>query len=142
VFDALEDIVRRCPDELWTRRQGGYIFWQQIYHLLVNAGTYALGQTAPSPLYPEAVQFLNEDAPDTLSKERLLAFMGDTRKALDAYLAALPDDELSKRHEVRSKRLGRDVTVLEAFFQMSGHFYYHIGASDAMLRDIGVKGAM
>lgn len=46
-FSMLEKQIDICPDDLWSRQAGGYIFWQLLLHTLARTLIYARPNEAP-----------------------------------------------------------------------------------------------
>ena len=143
-YGMLEKVVEACPDSLWADRKGGFLFWQQLYHVFALVDFFVLeeGQQPSQELYPSEVARLLRDESKTPSKAEVLKVAATMKTAANAYFESLTEEDLWKRHENRSKRFGRDVPVLDALIMLVGHGFYHVGACDAILRDHGVKGMM
>lgn len=144
VYGMLEKIVEACPDSLWTDKKGGFLFWQQIYHVFAIVDFFILeeGQKPTQELYPSEVARLLRDESNTPTKAQVLDVARVIKAAANAYFEKLTEEDLWKRNENRSQRFGREVPVLDALIMLVGHGFYHVGACDAILRDHGVKGMM
>ena len=144
VFPLLERAIETCPDELWASKQGGFYYWQQLYHFFALIDGFIKEPHDPptQDMYDaEAMRLLRheEKAPD---KKALLSMAKTMRAELDAFVAAMTWERLFARNEPRSQRLGREVSNLSALIWLLNHAFYHMGVCDCTLRNHGRKGFM
>ena len=140
----LTQIIDVCPDAVWTKKAGGFVFWQQLYHcfacvdyfLMPKDGTLDAGSCGME------IAMLKTEPKTALSKEEVKAYAAKMKAKADAWIATLDDATLSKEHEGFTSRRGSSVCNAMLLGIMSGHSSYHIGSCDAILRDNGEKGVM
>ena len=143
VWGLLVQVVDVCPEAVWAKKAGGFVFWQQLYHCFSAANLILPkdGKPEPGPWGSEVAEFKAEPA-TTPSKEELKAYAAKMKAQVDAWIATLDDASLLQTHEGLSARWGAPMNNVTAFSAMSGHPFYHIGSCDAILRDNGEKGVM
>lgn len=144
IYALLETAILRCPEDLWTKKAGGFYYWQQIVHVfgIIDAFVKEPDATPSQQEYDNDTIRLLTHSPHTPSRESVLAFAHTMRAAADAYFAAMDDSMLFQRNESRSRRKGMEVTELSAMINLVGHGYFHVGACDSMLREHGEKGLL
>jgi uncharacterized damage-inducible protein DinB len=143
-WDFLTQIIDVCPDAVWNRKAGGFVFWQQLYHCFACVDFFIL----PKDGTPEAgpwggdVAMFKADPETTPAKAEVKAYAAKKKASADAWIASLDDAALAKEHEGFSARRGASMSNAMVLAIMSGHSSYHIGSCDAILRDNGGKGVM
>jgi hypothetical protein len=140
----LTQIIDVCPDAVWTKKAGGFVFWQQLYHCFATVDFFLLpkdGTPEPGPWGAEVATFKAEPTAKP-TKEELKAYAGKMKAKVDAWIATLDDASLSQTHEGFSARRGATMSNAMVLAILSGHSSYHIGSCDAILRDNGEKGVM
>jgi uncharacterized damage-inducible protein DinB len=135
-FDMLRQEIAACPDELWNRRLGGYVFWQQILHALT--GCLFWTRTARDPfaepfadrqVFPE----LDQDPRTVLGKAELEEFATRVAEQLERFLDHGDDAWLTEASPLYDKILNIDVVQMQI-----RHLQYHAGHCNAILREAGV----
>ncbi len=131
----IEGEIEACPDTLWNEKAGGFVFWQQILHALT--GTLYWTRTSPGgftepfcdrEVYPE----LDGDPVGRVTKEEMLGLAGETRKAVEAFLAGKDDAWLLAPNAIYAKISNADVAIGQI-----RHLMYHAGHCDSALRERG-----
>jgi hypothetical protein len=143
-WNLLTQIVDVCPEAVWTKKGGGYVFWQQLYHCFSAVNYFLLpkdGTAEPGPWGADVSGFKAEPTV-TPGKEDLKAYAAKMKAVVDTWVAALDDAALSQNHEGFSARRGAPMSNATTLAIMSGHSMYHVGSCDAILRDNGEKGVM
>jgi hypothetical protein len=143
VWSLLVRIIDICPEAVWAKKAGGFVFWQQLYHCF-SAANLILPKDSkpePGPWGTEVAQFKAEPT-TTPSKEELKAYAVKMKAQVDAWIGTLDDTSLLQVHEGLSARWGSPMNNVMALNIMSGHPFYHIGSCDAILRDNGEKGVL
>ena len=143
VWGLLEKIIDVCPEAVWSKKAGGFVFWQQLYHCF-SAANLILPKDSEPASYPwgaEVAQFKAEPT-TTPSKEELKVYAAKMKAQIDAWIATLDDASLLQIHEGFSSHWSSPMSNVAAFAVMSGHPFYHIGSCDAILRDNGEKGVL
>jgi len=143
VWGLLVQIIDVCPEAVWAKKAGGFVFWQQLYHCFSVANMILPKDSIPEPgpWGTEIAQFKAEPT-TTPSKEELKAYAAKVKAQADAWIATLDDGSLLETHEGLSARWGTPMNNTMAFSIMLGHPYYHVGSCDAILRDNGEKGVL
>jgi uncharacterized damage-inducible protein DinB len=110
------------PDALWWRpNEQSNSVGNLLLHLEGNVRQWIVaGIGGAADTRNRAGEFA---AREGMSKEELLAQLEQTLEDADAVLAGLSPDRLSERLEVQA----RNVTVLEAVYQVVQHFALHLG---------------
>ena len=142
VFSLLEHAVETCPDELWATKQGGFYYWQQLYHVFASIDMFI-----KEPHEPPAQNMYDDDVMRLLRHEEAAPIRKDllsVAKAMhaeaDKFIAAVTWEKLYARNESRSQRMGREVNYLGSLVMLVGHAFYHLGVCDCTLRNHGYKG--
>lgn len=140
----LNQIIDVCPEAVWSKKAGGYLFWQQIYHCFACV-EYFLGpkdgKPEMGPMGMEVAMFKTTPA-TKVTKDEVRAFGAKMKEKVDNWIASLDDAALSQIHEGFTARRGVPMSNAMVLAIMSGHSSYHIGHCDAILRDNGEKGVM
>ncbi len=141
-YDKLEKAVELCPDDLWGKKVGGFLFWQQIYHTFTAIDFTILepGDAPTQSLYPIEVGRLLRDEAEIPAKADILAVAATMKKAFHAWLGGMTEAKLAERNELRSQRFGREINNFHALVLLVGHGQFHVGECDAAFRDHGLGG--
>jgi uncharacterized damage-inducible protein DinB len=141
VFSLAAKFIEVCPEEIWTKKFGGWSVAQQLHHALAAVDLFvrAPQEKELENSFPEAGD-LASVAEKIPSREQAARFHAAAKAAADRYTDALSDDVLADRHEGASLRMGRDVTHANILVLLAGHLFYHLGACDAALREHGMQG--
>jgi hypothetical protein len=140
----LDRIIEVCPDSVWGKKAGGFVFWQQLYHCFSTTDFFLMpkdGTPKPGPWGADVASFKAEPKV-TPTKEELKKWSAQRKADVDAWIATLDDASLSQAHEGFSSRWGAPMSNVATLAILSGHLSYHIGHCDAILRDNGEKGVM
>lgn len=131
-----------CPDSVWATRNGGYPVWQQMLHAIWVLDFFVCGEgeaMLPCPCDPETMLF-KKPAEGVVSRKDVLDYAQKVIVKVDAWIAKLADEDLAKKNEVVSAKLGKEMTMASTFIAMTAHTQYHIGSCDSALRDNGLEG--
>jgi uncharacterized damage-inducible protein DinB len=136
-FDMLENMIDKCPDSLWDKKRGGFIFWQQILHALtgVNFWMRLANDRFTEPfigkvLYPE----LDGEPEDSLTKEELKAYAREVRSLCDAFFDKKNDAWFAEKSVLYDKITNMDIVLM-----LMRHIQYHTGHCDSILREDGFE---
>lgn len=143
-WGLLDQLIEVCPDSVWNKKAGGFLFWQQLYHCFGCVDYFIAPKDAASdggPLGVEVIMFKKEPSVAP-SKEEVKAFSAKMKSKADTWLDGLDDAALALPHEGFSARRGTTMTNATTLAIMAGHSMYHIGSCDAILRDCGEKSVM
>ena len=142
VFLLLEQAIETCPDEIGGTKQGGFYYWQQLYHVFARIDPVIREPHEPPTqnMYDMDVMRLlrhEEKAPD---KQDLLSVAKAMRAGMDKFIASMTWEKLYARNESRSQIVGSEVNNLHSLVWLTGHAFYHLGICDCTLRNHGYKG--
>lgn len=134
--------IADCPEHIWQKKSCGYYFWQQQLHSLYCIELFALpaGEAAPETPFPKGVIMLSEEPAGSMSKDEMLALADKMEAVAHRFINSLSDADLEKKQERMSKRLGRDMSNLNAIVALIRHCSYHLGCCDSVLREHGLPG--
>ena len=142
MFQLLEQAIETCPDELWGTKQGGFYYWQQLYHLFARIDAFI-----KEPHEPPSQDMCDADVARLLRHEEkaptrqdLLALAKAMHTEVDKFMASMTWEKLYARNESRSQAKGREVNNLSSLIWLLSHASYHLGVCDCTLRNHGYKG--
>ncbi|MDR1857446.1 MAG: DinB family protein [Desulfovibrio sp.] len=136
------DYIDKCPDAIWTEKNGGWPVWQQIAHTLAVMDFFsdAPGREPLAPPCSVETAMLKHQGADLVSKDAMKAYMGKVKARADAWLDSLDDGALAAVNAHISGKMGRDMANGALVVMLSSHTQYHVGSCDAALRDHGLPG--
>jgi uncharacterized damage-inducible protein DinB len=136
-YRMLQELIDKCPDELWDKKRGGYVFWQQILHALtgVNYWMRQSNEQFVEPfegkvLYPE----LESDPVDSLSREELKGYANEIAVMSEAFFEGKDDAWFGSASVVYDK-----INNMDIVFMLLRHIQYHTGHCDSILRESGFE---
>jgi hypothetical protein len=143
-FNFLFQQIDAATDEVWGKKAGGYLYWQQIYHAFSAMDVFLSSDGEPrseeNPPIDRDFASLHKIADFSPDKETVRAF-GERKKALfDRWVETLTDDALAAKQKKCSDLFGTDMSNASVLSLVHGHNLYHVGCCDAILRDNGHKG--
>jgi hypothetical protein len=146
-FGMMLQFIEVCPDDVWTKKFGGWPVWQQVYHALGTCQFFALkeGETPEQGLYPPEVHRFQSTPDAAPAKKDIQEYAARMKARADSYFTAMQDADLPGVNQSLTSRLRafgvqHDFTHSQTMAMLSGHLLYHLGSCDAALRDIGLKG--
>ena len=145
-FERFHDLLTKqidiCPEELWTKKVGGYIYWQQLFHVFACIEIYALpdGQVSSQTLYPPEVVMFSQEPEVHMTKQQLKDFASKMKKMAVSFIESMSMDKLLLENSSMSKRLKSPKTNQNALIALIRHANYHLGSCDAILRQHGIPG--
>jgi hypothetical protein len=132
----LERIIAQCPNELWNEVNGGFPFWQQIFHAYESID-YWIRKTEDDyqePKYDKDVTFdLDKTCTDFLTKEEIITYAKKIREKVEKYFMDLEGQNLLKSDN-NNKFSHYDIMLCQI-----RHIQYHIGHCNAILRQNNYK---
>ncbi|MDR2302682.1 MAG: DinB family protein [Deltaproteobacteria bacterium] len=133
-------LIDECPDHLWNEKAGKWPIWQHLAHCASASNFFLPGERVPlAPGLTEALVDFEVVGTEPVSKDALRASFKAAQIKLDNFLAPLKDEDLSKDNQ-HLKAYGLDWSIVKTLSLVSGHFYYHLGNADAVLRSHGHQG--
>ena len=144
-FDDLEDIIERCPDEIWNKKCSGYTFWHQLVHTIctnylwlrdekvnffdaIDKGINGLS------IYNELDAKPEEVTKELYTKSDLLKMCTVTKYQCETWFKDKNNEWLSETFKMSDKYTNLDVTIM-----MMEHTMYHIGHFEAIFRENNIK---
>jgi len=121
--EYLEACVKKLTNEQIWQRQGAHenAVGNLILHLCGNARQWIMhGVGGAADVRVRAAEF---SADDGMSGAELMALFNATMDEAKQVIAAVPADRMVERVTPQ----GRDVSVLEAIYQVVGHVQQHVG---------------
>ena len=138
-FSMLEKIIEICPGELWNKKVSGFVFWQQLVHVL--SGAYAwLRAERPEEIPPFATfdgkkiypEFEN-DPEITLTKIEVKELFDKTKETAEKWFDGKDDEWLKMPFAVFK------INNFENIEAQIRHIMYHAGHCDAIFRANGIQ---
>ena len=141
-FGLLEKQIDVCPDDLWTQKTGGYIFWQQLLHVIACVELYALpeGESSKQTAYERGVIMLSALPKRHMTKTEMRELAAAMKTLAHTFIDGQSTATLTSKHARISKALGKELTNQHALMGLVRHACYHLGCCDAALRQHGVPG--
>jgi hypothetical protein len=141
-FDKLKELVEVCPDVLWEKDAGGYLFWQHVFHVLYYTEVYALPEGLPTEKtrFSREVAALSERPQEHMTKPEALALIATMKAVGDTCMASLSVEDLAKPNLRMTRVYGRPRNTIHGLLALVKHVAYHLGCCDSILRQNGLKG--
>lgn len=141
-FGLFEKFLVLCPEHIWQEKFGGWPVSLQYYHALAATGMMiaSIGGIRAENPNPKASD-LGDSLDNLPTTDEARTFLASLKRALDATIEKLTDQDLLKKDEPLSEKFGRDVTVAETLELIACHMQYHLGACDGALRATGLAAA-
>jgi len=146
-YGLVTQFIEVCPEDVWTKKFGGWPVWQQVYHALGTLQFFTLqdGEMPEQGLYPPEVNRFQSTPDVPPGKKDVLEYATRMKAKADAYINTLMDADLPSVNQgltARMKAFGmpRELSHSQTLAMLSGHTLYHLGACDAALRERGLKG--
>ena len=138
----LDQFVEACPEELWSKKFGGWPVWQQVYHAVAALDFFirpldAAGETPP---FGEKEADLDISAASAPGKPQIKTYAQKMSARVDDYVAGLDDALLAQSHAGLADRLAMPATHANALCLIAAHTLYHLGICDTALREQGLPG--
>ena len=131
-WEMLLQLIEICPDNLWKKKLGGFVFWQQILHVLSGIkfwtrqeNTYFEEPFADREVYPE----MDREPKGTVSKAEMLELVSELTAQVNLFFSN-NDLWLGENNVIYEKILNIDVIQMQ-----TRHLQYHVGFCDGCLRE-------
>ncbi len=136
-FGMVSKFIDVSTEESWKASSGGFPGWQQVYHAMECVFFFLAPLEHPerSPLFPQDVMLLQNVSAPAPAKSDMKKLCAEADAYADQFIASLSDADLVKAHEGLTARLNRPMNNAAAIALMNGHFLYHLGYCDAILRE-------
>ena len=143
-WKLMDQIIDVCPEAVWGKKAGGFVFWQQLYHCFACVDYFLMPKDGAIDAGPQGMEIamLDKEPTAKVGKEEVRAYAAKMKAKADAWFETMDDESLSLHHEGFSARRGGPVSNAMLIAIMSGHSQYHVGGCDVILRDNGEKGVM
>jgi len=132
----LTGFIDQCPGDLWHRKQGGFIFWQQIFHCLENIQYWFRinGEQYQTPFAGKRVfPGMEKEAVDQLSKKELKVYSNTVRQHAEHYFDNLTEEKLLEESGVDAEHSHYDAILLQI-----RHIQYHVGHCNSIFLEQGI----
>lgn len=134
-FSMLENMIEKCPDDLWNEKKGGFVFWQQLLHAFTGINFWMrtnkdefIEPFADKKVYPE----LDHDPENQLTKEDLTEYKNVAKEISRAFFDDKDDEWLGTESVIYNK-----IKNLDVIFMQVRHIQYHVGHCNSILRENG-----
>lgn len=132
-FSMLEQMIEKCPDDLWNEKKGGFVFWQQLLHAFTGINFWLRTKNeefiepfADKKVYPEL-----DNAPENqLTRSDIKEYKNFVKEIIEAFFGDKDDIWL-----VDSSILYDKITNLDVIFMQIRHIQYHVGHCNSILRE-------
>ena len=132
-FLMLEKMIEQCPDDLWDKKKGGFVFWQQILHAFAGINYWLRMNNdifqepfADKKVYPE----LEQEPENQLTKEDITDYKNSVKELASAFFCGKDDEWLGYNSAVYDK-----IKNLDVIFMQVRHIQYHVGHCNSILRE-------
>jgi hypothetical protein len=136
-LEMLEKMIDQCPDELWTKINGGFPFWQQLLHAYVGIEFWTnptyVGFSEPN-FGKDITSDLDKTCKDYLTKEKLKNYSKQIRIKLNNYF-----DELNSQKLLESSSIWDKYSYCDVILGQLRHIQYHVGHCNCILRQNNVE---
>ena len=137
-FEGLEKQIEVCPDDLWNKKVSGYYFWQYILHAFISVHYWLREEKTEfnepykdeKNLYPQ----MEKKPQKILSKDDIRNFCTETKFFAEKWFNGKDDDWLKQTFKIYDEWQNWEIIV-----GLVGHLSYHVGYSDAILRENGIN---
>lgn len=133
----LEKLIEQCPEDIWSIKAGGFVFWQQILHALAGAnfwmrqpGSVFSEPFADRRVYPE----LDNDPEGKITRYEMAGYKDLVKGLCTSFFEGKDDAWL-----VSSSGIFDKISNLDIVFMQIRHIQYHVGHCNSILRERGLK---
>lgn len=137
----LKKDINSCPENLWEKEVGGFVYWKHVFHVL--NGMYSMlptGEKLESPIPPENGRFQNDENNQDFphDKETMLGIFEEAKKHIVKYFNTIDDSNLTDTVDF----FGTPMPLLTKLNIVNGHVMYHLGVIDGAHREAGIVSAI
>lgn len=132
-FAMLEKMIDQCPDELWNKKHGGFVFWQQLLHAFTGihfwmrlSNEIFVEPFSDRKVYPE----LDQDPQDELTKNDLRDYMEKVKRICKSFFENQNDEWLNGSSVLDNRLKNIDIALMQI-----RHIQYHVGHCNSILRE-------
>jgi len=141
-YQMLLEMVEACPEDLWTKINGGFPFWQQLYHTAYWIDFWLReaydGSEFRSMIFDGSISFeLNREVKtfkSYLTKEQLKEYLMKIHLKTERIFEKL-NDEMLMTPIIPGKD---DYTYSDVILEQVRHIMYHVGHCNSILRSKGL----
>lgn len=137
-LEMLEQVVKKCPEEIWDERTSGPPFWHVAYHTLWFVDWYLGGSKEEresfKPKY-EVEKRLDMLPKEVLTREQLLSYLFDIKMKAKQRMNRLSLEELIQPSVFE----WHGSSILSSMLYNLRHAMLHIGALNFRLLSKGIK---
>ena len=134
----LKKIIDNCPDNLWNKINGGFPFWQQVYHTIEGLD-YWFNENGEYRFYDfkkKVSSDLNINTEDYLTKCEIKIYLNFVLKRIKIFLKKIDDKKILSRSVINNKFRIMDIILIQI-----RHLQYHVGHCNSILRTNKIKAA-
>lgn len=140
-WGLLEKQMRVCPDDLWSKKAGGWPVWQQFLHAVGTVEFFIQAEGEASAFKVGKDVIMLSSTPDkAVSRTELLDLAERMQELAHSFMNGVNRDSMTERYEPLSARFGREVTKQFVMLALVRHCNYHMGCIDAIFREYGHEG--
>lgn len=136
-YVPLVNLTKDCPDELWSTKAGGFVYWQQLLHTFTGINfwlrTEGVDFIEPFPgykVYPE----LDGTPEINLTKEQVGNYTREIDRVVEQFFLRQTSESLLEASWIYDK-----ITSLDVLLGQIRHIQYHVGHCEALLRERGCQ---
>jgi hypothetical protein len=135
-FSMISEFLEKCPDEIWNKKLGGHIFWQQLLHTYTGTNFWFrikkekfIEPFQGKEVYPE----FEDDPKDFISKGEMENFVSLVTQEAIVFFKDKSNSWLSEPNVIYNK-----ITNLDVINMQIRHIMYHVGYCNCILHEEGV----
>jgi hypothetical protein len=131
------NLVEKDLKAIWNERVGGFIAWQQVFHVLSGLRYWMKDKELENENdYSELkiYQELEKDPEDILTIDQIIKYEAKLNNQIDQYFNKKSDKWLLKESIVDNTKNNLEVIIMEI-----RHIQYHLGCFEGYLRDKTIK---
>lgn len=142
IMGMIDKMIDVCPDNLWNKKVGGFVFWQQLLHTVACIDFFSLREGHVPQKIDQAPEVIHlKSAPTSnMSKAELKSLSATLKQVGLTFMDSLSYEQMFAKHETLSSTFGKDMSNLDALTKLLWHTSYHLGCCDSLLREEGVPG--
>jgi hypothetical protein len=132
----LEQVIRRCPDELWVHNPHGHPIWKRVFHALESVDRWfnEFGEYHFSAIAKDITPHFDKTCRDFLTKPEMLDYFTKVRGKCDNAFARMDDDFLVKHTHESTMHTNLDMVLSQI-----RHVLFNAGCCDEAFAANGVN---
>lgn len=137
-IEMLEDVIGRCPEEVWTLASEppsqNVPVWEQVYHAAFWLNAWARDWSTPlqkPAFHSELALGLESGASPVITREQMREYLAKAKRECMAFLDDLTDETLV----VGQQAFGKTWTPADRILGQIRHVQYHAGMANARVEE-------